>query len=64
MIPHYVVHHQTCEWCEDEILIGYEALLTLDGFFCSEECYKNHLYEMNYKKEIVLTSEKIHREVM
>lgn len=63
MIPHFSTRHQCCEHCGDDILIGYEAILTKDGYFCEEDCLKNHLYESEYKKEIYLTAEKIYREV-
>jgi len=63
MIPHYVVHAQECEHCEAEILIDYEAILTDDGYFCSEECVKCHLYLMANPKDIYLTNDRIYRSV-
>lgn len=63
MIPYYVVNHQDCEYCESTIYIGYEAVLTDDGFFCSKDCLMEHLYEMSNAKEIYLTDEQIYREV-
>jgi len=63
MIPHYTTKHQYCEWCDGLILIGDEAVLTTDGYFCNDECLKDHLYEMSWKQGVYLTRDKIYRSV-
>lgn len=54
MNPYYTPHHKKCEWCDDDIYIGYECLMTKDGFFCDKSCLKNHLYEGEQVSHIFL----------
>lgn len=63
MIPHFTVHHQYCERCDSEIYIGYECLMTKDGYFCCDDCLKNHLYQMEGAREVYLTNNKFYRGV-
>lgn len=61
MTPYYVTHHNQCTECEVDILIGYEAILHDGLLFCTKECVKKHLYEMESPKEVYVTDDKIYR---
>lgn len=63
MIPYYATQPQECEYCESTIYIGYEAVLTDDGLFCSKDCLLEHLYEMSNAKEVYLTDDRIYMDV-
>lgn len=62
-LPYFTDSDHTCERCEQEIRIGYEAILHEDGMFCDKECLTEHLYETSLAKEIHLTNDKIYRSV-
>lgn len=64
MIPHFTDRHQYCERCETVIFIGYECVLHQDGYFCTEDCLKDHLYDMSQAQEVYLTTDKLHKEGM
>lgn len=59
----FVTSHQQCELCDSDILIGYECFVSKDGYFCSEECMQEHLYEGSDFQEVYLTNNKLYREV-
>ena len=61
MIPHFTDRPQFCERCEEVILIGYEAEISTDGYFCSEECAKEHLYNGSDFQKVYLTTDKLFR---
>lgn len=63
MIPHFVVHHQECERCSATLYIGYECIKHDDGYFCDEDCLKNHLLEGSGHKDVYLTDDRIWREI-
>lgn len=63
MYPHYTDRHQYCEYCDEVIFIGYEAELSPEGYFCSEECAKEHLYVSSDFKKIYLSNDFKYRSV-
>ncbi len=63
MIPIFSPHHQECENCEAEILIGYEFIITDDGYFCTEDCAKCFYYLGANAKNAYLTNDIIFRDV-
>jgi len=49
-----------CEHCSTDIYVGYEAYMTVDGIFCSQECLEDHLWEGANVQTIYLTDDKLH----
>lgn len=62
-LPHFVVHHQQCENCNDKLYIGQTCIKHEDGYFCTNACLKIHLYHMSGAEEVYLTDDRIFREV-
>lgn len=58
MTPHFAGQAQECEYCDAEIEIGNEAVMTIDGYFCDDVCLSEYLVEGSGATDIYLTDNK------
>lgn len=61
MLPQYVDEEKHCEWCNNDIFIGYEAVTAQGMYFCEEECLMLHLAEGEQPVHVYLTNNKKYR---